>query len=134
MYNAQSGSGPLYVLDASDKVVSGAPTGRWLLTSTIEVYDGVTLFVHGTSAGGDADVLRIQVCTYVWPIPQDWNQSLYVCIYVRMVRASRSGVICTVCMDVGRSTWLDFSSLYLCGLGFGLGLIFLFFACVALVA
>lgn len=61
MYNAQSGSGPLYVLDSSDEVVSGSPTGRWLLTSSVTVLDGVTLYVHGASAGGDADVLRIEV-------------------------------------------------------------------------
>lgn len=67
MYNTQSGSGPLYVLDSSDSVVSGgggsaSPTGRWLLTSGLQVLDDVTLYVHGTSSGGDADVLRIQVC------------------------------------------------------------------------
>eukprot|EP00903_Cladosiphon_okamuranus_P016037 g14807.t2 len=60
MYNAQSGNGPLYVLDSSDDVVSGSPTGRWLLTSSITILDGVTLYVHGTSDGGDADVLRIE--------------------------------------------------------------------------
>ncbi|CAN0064999.1 unnamed protein product [Pylaiella littoralis] len=65
MYNTQSGSGPLYVLDSSDSVVSGgggsaSPTGRWLLTSGLQVLDDVTLYVHGTSSGGDADVLRIQ--------------------------------------------------------------------------
>lgn len=63
LYNAQSGSGPLYVLDSSNSVASGSPTGRWLLTSSLEVLDGVTLYVHGTSDGGDADVLRIQVRT-----------------------------------------------------------------------
>eukprot|EP00752_Nemacystus_decipiens_P008459 g7561.t1 len=60
MYNAQSGSGPLFVLDSSDKISDGAPTGRWLLTSSLEILDGVTLYVHGKSAGGDADVLRIE--------------------------------------------------------------------------
>ncbi|CAM9595723.1 unnamed protein product [Ectocarpus sp. 4 AP-2014] len=65
MYNTQSGSGPLYVLDSSNNIVSGgggsaSPTGYWLLTSSLEILDGVTLYVHGTSAGGDADVLRIQ--------------------------------------------------------------------------
>lgn len=65
MYNAQSGSGPLFVLDGSDKVVSGSPTGRWLLTSSLQILEGVTLYVHGTSAGGDADVLRIEVSAYL---------------------------------------------------------------------
>ena len=70
MYNTQSGSGPLYVLDSSDKVVSGgggsaSPTGRWLLTSGLEILDGVTLYVHGKSAGGDADVLRIEVSSHL---------------------------------------------------------------------
>ncbi|CAB1096849.1 MEP10 [Ectocarpus sp. CCAP 1310/34] len=65
LYNTQSGSGPLYVLDSSNNIVSGgggsaSPTGYWLLTSSLEILDGVTLYVHGTSAGGDADVLRIQ--------------------------------------------------------------------------
>lgn len=65
MYNAQSGDGPLYVLNSSNKPVNGAtPNGRWLLTSGLDILDGVTLYVHGTSAGGDADVLRIEVGTY----------------------------------------------------------------------
>ena len=79
MYNAQSGSGPLYVLDSSDKVVSGSPTGRWLLTSSLEILDGVTLYVHGTSAGGDADVLRIEVCVcvcvYTYKFMEGWDRS-----------------------------------------------------------
>lgn len=60
MYNAQDGSGPLYVLDDSDEVVGGTPTGRWLLDRNLRIVDGVTLSVHGTSIGGDADVLRIK--------------------------------------------------------------------------
>lgn len=66
IYNAQDGDGPLWVLDSSDKKVSGAggsakPTGRWLLTSNLMIYDDVTLFVEGKSRGGDCDVLRIEV-------------------------------------------------------------------------
>ncbi|CAM9761267.1 unnamed protein product, partial [Hapterophycus canaliculatus] len=81
MYNAQSGSGPLYVLDSSNNIVSGGggsatPTGYWLLTSEIQVLDGVTLYVHGTSAGGDADVLRIQSTdTDFWEI-RAWGGNL----------------------------------------------------------
>lgn len=62
MYNIQKGDdGPLLVLDASDKVVSGGtPTGRWLMTWDITVVDGVQLLLHGSAVGGDCDVLRIQ--------------------------------------------------------------------------
>jgi len=63
MYNAQSGSGPLYTLDDDDNVVDGGggtPTGRWLLTMNLRVVDDVTLYIHGTGAGGDCDVLRIE--------------------------------------------------------------------------
>lgn len=63
MYNAQEpGEGPVYVLDEDDNVVDGATTGtgRWLLTRDLRIIDGVTLFVHGLSIGGDADVLRIE--------------------------------------------------------------------------
>lgn len=62
MYNAQSGDdGPLYVLDNADNVVDGGtPTGFWLLTRDLRVVDGVTLYVHGSAADGDADVLRIK--------------------------------------------------------------------------
>ena len=66
MYNVQSGDGPLYVLDSSNATVDGAggsaePTGRWLLTSSIEVLDNVRLEFKGTDRGGDCDVLKIQV-------------------------------------------------------------------------
>lgn len=63
MYNKQQENGlvgPLYVLDDSDEVIDGVPTGRWLLDRDLRVVDGVTLSVHGTSIGGDADVLRIK--------------------------------------------------------------------------
>lgn len=63
MYNIQSGSGPLYTLDDDDNIIDGGggtPTGRWLLTMNLRVLDGVTLYVHGTSIGGDCDVLRIE--------------------------------------------------------------------------
>lgn len=59
MYNAQEGDGPLYVLDESNEVVGGTPTGYWLLDRNLRVVDGSTLLVHGTAAGGDADVLRL---------------------------------------------------------------------------
>lgn len=61
VYNAQSGDGPLYVLDADDNIVDSVPTGRWLLTASLVVEDNVTLFVKGKDRGGDCDVLRIQV-------------------------------------------------------------------------
>lgn len=54
------GNGPLQILDADDKIVGGTPTGYWLLTMDLTVVDGVTLSVHGTSIGGDCDVLRIK--------------------------------------------------------------------------
>lgn len=62
MYNAQGGAGegPVYVLDESDEVTDAEPTGRWLIDRDIRVTNGVTLYVHGTSIGGDADVLRIK--------------------------------------------------------------------------
>ncbi|CAM9449094.1 unnamed protein product [Scytosiphon promiscuus] len=62
MYNAQGGAGegPLYVLDEADEVTTGEPTGRWLLDRDLRVTNGVTLYVHGLSIGGDADVLRIK--------------------------------------------------------------------------
>lgn len=61
MYNAQTGDeGPLYVLNDSDEIVGGTPTGRWLLDRNLRVVGGATLSVHGLSIGGDADVLRIQ--------------------------------------------------------------------------
>ncbi|CAN0447418.1 unnamed protein product, partial [Laminaria digitata] len=63
MYNIQKADGPLWVLDDDDNVIDGGggtPTGRWLLTMDLRVVDGVTLSVHGTSIGGDADVLRIE--------------------------------------------------------------------------
>ncbi|CAM9520911.1 unnamed protein product [Ectocarpus fasciculatus] len=60
MYNAQGeGTGPLYVLDESNDVVGGTPTGYWLLDRNLRVVDGSTLMVKGTAAGGDADVLRL---------------------------------------------------------------------------
>ncbi|CAM9200699.1 unnamed protein product [Ectocarpus fasciculatus] len=81
MYNTQSGSGPLYVLDSSNNIVSGGggsatPTGYWLLTSSLEVLDGVTLYVHGTLAGGDADVLRIQSTKDVFWEIRAWGGNL----------------------------------------------------------
>lgn len=63
MYNAQleqGEEGPLYVLDESDEIVGGTPTGYWLLDRNLRVIDGVTLFVHGEDNGGDANVLRIK--------------------------------------------------------------------------
>ena len=63
MYDTQKGEGPLWVLDDDDNVIDGGlgtPTGRWLLTMNLRVHDGVTLSVHGTSIGGDCDVLRIK--------------------------------------------------------------------------
>lgn len=61
MYNEQSGDdGPLYVLDDADNIVGGSPTGFWLLDRDLRVVDGVTLYVHGSAADGDADVLRIK--------------------------------------------------------------------------
>lgn len=63
MYEQQTSSsdGPLYVLDEDDNVIEGgSPTGRWLLTRDLRVVDGATLYVHGTSIGGDCDVLRIR--------------------------------------------------------------------------
>lgn len=66
LYNVQTGDGPLWVLDSSNKTVDGAggsaaPTGRWLLTSSIEVVDNVRLEFKGLDRGGDCDVLKIQV-------------------------------------------------------------------------
>eukprot|EP00752_Nemacystus_decipiens_P017747 g15914.t1 len=63
MYEAQGGSdGPLVVLDDSDGALPAgtAPTGRWLLTRNLRVVNGVTLELHGSDAGGDCDVLRIE--------------------------------------------------------------------------
>ncbi|CAN0068202.1 unnamed protein product, partial [Sphacelaria rigidula] len=53
-------NGPVKVLDEDDKVVGGKPTGYWLLTSSLFVYDGAVFQCHGVSDGGDCDVLRIQ--------------------------------------------------------------------------
>ena len=63
MYSIQKESGPLWVLDADDNIIDGGggtPTGYWLLTMDLRVHDGVTLIMHGTSVGGDCDVLRIR--------------------------------------------------------------------------
>lgn len=63
MYEFQGDStdGPLYVLDEDDNIIpGGTPTGRWLLTRDLRVTNGGTLLVHGTSIGGDCDVLRIR--------------------------------------------------------------------------
>lgn len=63
MYVTQKGEGPLWVLDEDDNVIDGGggtPTGRWLLTMELRIVDGVLLSMHGTSIGGDCDVLRIQ--------------------------------------------------------------------------
>ncbi|CAN0537491.1 unnamed protein product, partial [Laminaria digitata] len=38
---------------------SDTVTGTWLLTEELFVEDGITLQVHGSSAGGDADELRL---------------------------------------------------------------------------
>ncbi|CAM9775659.1 unnamed protein product, partial [Sphacelaria rigidula] len=52
--------GPVKVLDEDDNEVGGDPTGYWLLTSSLFVYDGAVFQCHGVSDGGDCDVLRIQ--------------------------------------------------------------------------
>lgn len=64
MFNAQGpdDDGPLYVLDENDQIIEGATagTGRWLLTRNLRVVENSALLIHGTSIGGDTDVLRIE--------------------------------------------------------------------------
>ncbi|CAN0489702.1 unnamed protein product, partial [Laminaria digitata] len=60
LYEGQGSDGELYILDADGEVTGGDPTGFWLLSSDLRIVDGVTLYVHGTDADGDADILRIR--------------------------------------------------------------------------
>eukprot|EP00904_Undaria_pinnatifida_P005809 jgi/Undpi1/2358/HiC_scaffold_13.g05741.m1 len=55
----RGGKAPLYAVDAETGAVSTNATGTWLLTEELYIEDGITLQVHGTAAGGDADELRL---------------------------------------------------------------------------
>lgn len=61
LYIARDGKAPLYVTDVDGNELPGSdPTGYWLLKGELYVIQGAILYVHGTDAGGDADILRIQ--------------------------------------------------------------------------
>ncbi|CAN0139104.1 unnamed protein product [Pylaiella littoralis] len=68
IYEAQSDAGYtdsdalLFVTDENSAVqeIGTLPTGFWLLASHLTVTEGSTLYVHGISSEGDADILRIQ--------------------------------------------------------------------------
>ncbi|CAN0385520.1 unnamed protein product, partial [Scytosiphon promiscuus] len=59
IWEHQKGKAPLYAVDPDSGDISDIITGTWLLTEEIFVEDGITLEVHGSSAGGDADELRL---------------------------------------------------------------------------
>ncbi|CAN0302315.1 unnamed protein product, partial [Laminaria digitata] len=59
IWEHQRGEAPLYAVDAKSGDISDSATGTWLLTEEVFVEDGITLKVHGSSAGGDADELRL---------------------------------------------------------------------------
>eukprot|EP00904_Undaria_pinnatifida_P005796 jgi/Undpi1/2346/HiC_scaffold_13.g05729.m1 len=59
IWENRSGKAPLYAVDPVSGDVSDTATGTWLLTQSLWVEDGITLQVHGTSVGGDADELRL---------------------------------------------------------------------------
>eukprot|EP00904_Undaria_pinnatifida_P005798 jgi/Undpi1/2348/HiC_scaffold_13.g05731.m1 len=60
IWEERGGKAPLYAVDPDSGDVSDTATGTWLLTESLYVEDGITLEVHGTSAGGDADELRLK--------------------------------------------------------------------------
>lgn len=60
LYEGQGSNGELYILDSEGEITDGDPTGYWLLARDLRIVDGVTLYVHGAEADGDADILRIQ--------------------------------------------------------------------------
>eukprot|EP00904_Undaria_pinnatifida_P009115 jgi/Undpi1/5333/HiC_scaffold_2.g00614.m1 len=59
IWEERKGKAPLYAVDAQSGNITNSATGTWLLTEELFVQDGITLQVHGTSAGGDADELRL---------------------------------------------------------------------------
>ncbi|CAM9144191.1 unnamed protein product [Laminaria digitata] len=59
IWEHQRGEAPLYAVDAKSGDISDSATGTWLLTEELFVEDGITLKVHGSSASGDADELRL---------------------------------------------------------------------------
>eukprot|EP00904_Undaria_pinnatifida_P005755 jgi/Undpi1/2309/HiC_scaffold_13.g05693.m1 len=59
VWEGLDGKAPLYAVDSSTGDVSKNATGTWLLTESLYVEDGVTLQVYGSSAGGDANELRL---------------------------------------------------------------------------
>eukprot|EP00904_Undaria_pinnatifida_P005807 jgi/Undpi1/2356/HiC_scaffold_13.g05739.m1 len=59
IWEHRGGKAPLYAVDPDTGDVSETATGTWLLTEELFVEDGITLKVHGISAGGDADELRL---------------------------------------------------------------------------
>ncbi|CAN0536600.1 unnamed protein product, partial [Laminaria digitata] len=59
IWEEQGGKEPLYAVDPDTGDISDTVTGTWLLTEELFVEDGITLQVHGSSAGGDADELRL---------------------------------------------------------------------------
>lgn len=60
LYEGQGSNGELYILDEDGEITDGDPTGYWLLARDLRIVDGVTLYVHGAEADGDADILRLQ--------------------------------------------------------------------------
>lgn len=46
--------------DGNEMGLGASPTGYWLLKGELYVTDGAILYIHGTSAGGDCNILRIQ--------------------------------------------------------------------------
>eukprot|EP00904_Undaria_pinnatifida_P005816 jgi/Undpi1/2364/HiC_scaffold_13.g05747.m1 len=59
IWEARAGKAPLYAVDSDSGDISETATGTWLLTESLYVEDGITLQVHGSSVGGDADELRL---------------------------------------------------------------------------
>ncbi|CAN0495871.1 unnamed protein product, partial [Scytosiphon promiscuus] len=57
IWQHQKGKAPLYAVDPESGDISDSATGTWLLTEELFVEDGITLQVHGSCAGGDADEL-----------------------------------------------------------------------------
>eukprot|EP00904_Undaria_pinnatifida_P009109 jgi/Undpi1/5328/HiC_scaffold_2.g00609.m1 len=59
IWEHQRGKTPLYAVDPDSGDITDSVTGTWLLTEELYVEDGITLKVHGSAAGGDANELRL---------------------------------------------------------------------------
>ncbi|CAM9404971.1 unnamed protein product [Laminaria digitata] len=59
IWERRRGKPPVYAVNPKNGDISDSATGTWLLTEELFVQDGITLNVHGSSAGGDADELRL---------------------------------------------------------------------------